>query len=371
MSTHYEDRCGVEACPDPNSEAWHRCFCCGRQPIEHHHVLRRSTHPDKKLDPYNLVALCPRHHQLVTEHKWSDLIYAHPNGEMHYNVKDENGQDKCDRAIGSWRDSDADRETTQGMRGESSQAGTEAQHGTDGALPQEVGDHDGQLHEVVGPTTTERFCEREPDLDGEGVGDTGLGEPRDYGRGCPPEIDRKATSQIVHTDEKWPVPQNPTLPTVEEHSTYLSLPEDATYGPTSLTLREGLSYERWQEIGETLQNMAGALPFWVGDWLNYGERTYGETYAQAVEATGMKTQTLLNYASVASRVQLPARVDSLSWSHHREVAALEPPEQVALLERAVAENLSTRELRLLVKTGCVGIDACQHQWRCDLCGITR
>jgi len=95
-------RCQVEACPEANSEAWHRCFVCQRQPIEHHHVLRRSTHPDKKLDPYNLVALCPRHHQLVTEHKWSDLIYAHPNGEMHYNVKDENGLDKCDRAIGVW-----------------------------------------------------------------------------------------------------------------------------------------------------------------------------------------------------------------------------------------------------------------------------
>jgi len=101
-ATHYEDRCQVEACPEANSEAWHRCFCCGREPIEHHHVLRRSTHPDKKLDSSNIVALCPRHHQLISEHKWSDLIYAHPNGEMHYNVKDENGLDKCDRAIGVW-----------------------------------------------------------------------------------------------------------------------------------------------------------------------------------------------------------------------------------------------------------------------------
>jgi len=102
-ATHYEDRCQVEACPEPNSEAWHRCSCCGREPIEHHHVLRRSTHPDKVLDPNNIIPLCPHHHRLVSEHKWSDLIYAHPNGEMHYNVKDESGQDKCDRAIGTWQ----------------------------------------------------------------------------------------------------------------------------------------------------------------------------------------------------------------------------------------------------------------------------
>jgi len=96
--------CSVQGCPQNTSAEWHRCFCCGREPIEHHHVLRRSTHPDKVLDPNNMVALCPRHHQLVTEHRWSDLIYAHPNGEMHYNVKDENGEDKCDRAIGMWQE---------------------------------------------------------------------------------------------------------------------------------------------------------------------------------------------------------------------------------------------------------------------------
>jgi hypothetical protein len=253
------------------------------------------------LDSSNIVALCPHHHRLVSEHKWSDLIYAHPDGSVHYNVKDENGQDKCDRAIGTWS------------------AEARAYHLAD-------------------------------DLPSGDVGQPGIPETHEtFPIARSKSQARRLTAQTGHN---------------------ITYPEDASYGPTSLTLREGLSYERWQEIGATLQNMERSVAWWIGDWLNYGERTYGETYAQAVEATGMKTQTLLNYASVASRVDLPTRVDSLSWSHHREVAALEPPKQVALLARAEAEHLSTRELRQLVK-GTEPEEGCKHEWQCVKCGAAK
>jgi len=124
----------------------------------------------------------------------------------------------------------------------------------------------------------------------------------------------------------------------------LPTPEDATYGPTSLTLREGLSWERWVEIGNTLQQMEKSVNWWVGDWLQYGERTYGEKYTQAVEATGMKAQTLMNYAWVASKVNLCVRRDSLSWSHHKEVASLPEPKQAQWLDTAEAEHLGSDEL---------------------------
>ena len=55
---------------------------------------------------------------------------------------------------------------------------------------------------------------------------------------------------------------------------------------TGLKLDENLSFDEWQGIGAQLQLMHGSVGFWIGDWLNFGEVHYGETYAQAIEDTG-------------------------------------------------------------------------------------
>ena len=47
-----------------------------------------------------------------------------------------------------------------------------------------------------------------------------------------------------------------------------------------------LTFEEWTAIGNTLQQVGASLNWWIGDWLNYGERKWGEMYAQAVEVTG-------------------------------------------------------------------------------------
>jgi hypothetical protein len=47
----------------------------------------------------------------------------------------------------------------------------------------------------------------------------------------------------------------------------------------------GLPFERWQSIGETLKQMERSVMWWLGDWLRYGERSYGEIYTQSIEET--------------------------------------------------------------------------------------
>jgi hypothetical protein len=59
-----------------------------------------------------------------------------------------------------------------------------------------------------------------------------------------------------------------------------------------------------------LKGAEGAVQFWIGDYLNYGERKYGEEYAQAVD--GKRGNTWRTYARVSNRVQLSMRVDNLS-----------------------------------------------------------
>ena len=119
---------------------------------------------------------------------------------------------------------------------------------------------------------------------------------------------------------------------------------------TALDLQAGLSFEEWEQVGGVLGRIGRAHQWWVGDWLNYGERAYGEKYAQAMDATGLDYSAVANYAWVAKAVEPSTRVETLSWSHHREVAHLETVEQADWLSRAEAQGWSRNELREAVKS---------------------
>lgn len=113
-----------------------------------------------------------------------------------------------------------------------------------------------------------------------------------------------------------------------------------------MTLSEDLTFEEWSELGQQLQNMERSIMWWIGDWLRFGERKFGEEAAQAVqEKTGYGEDTVRVAVWVSERIDPVTRVTDLTWSHHREVAGLEPKEQVELLKIAKTEGLSTRDLK--------------------------
>ncbi len=132
----------------------------------------------------------------------------------------------------------------------------------------------------------------------------------------------------------------------------VSLPQNdgsCSFGKNGLQIRDGLSFEEWQDIGVTLDIMGRALQFAIGDWINYGEFSYGEKYAQAINLTNYQEHTLINLASVARRVPMSFRHEVLSYSHHVAVAYLEADDQIALLDEAEEFGLSVRQLRQRVK----------------------
>jgi hypothetical protein len=106
-----------------------------------------------------------------------------------------------------------------------------------------------------------------------------------------------------------------------------------------------LKFDEWQAIGHTLFSIERAVQFWIGDWIRFGEKSYGEKYSQAIEETGLDYQTLANYAYVASKVEPSRRRENVSFSHHAEVAALAPEKQEAWLETAEAQNWTRSDLR--------------------------
>jgi N6-adenosine-specific RNA methylase IME4 len=125
--------------------------------------------------------------------------------------------------------------------------------------------------------------------------------------------------------------------------TQLALPGLVT--AVGLTLPEGLSFETWDDIGRGLSRVERSILWWVGDWVRYGARSYGETYRTALEATDYTKQTLADAKWVAEAIETSRRREILSWSHHREVAPLEPDAQDYWLDQAQEHEWSSRELR--------------------------
>jgi hypothetical protein len=103
---------------------------------------------------------------------------------------------------------------------------------------------------------------------------------------------------------------------------------------TGLVPLRAPTWTEWEEVGEWLKKVDGALQWWIGDWLRIGEGEFGEKYAQAVDATGWEIKTVQQYQWVCERVAFERRIPGLSFFHHREVADLEPAEQTEWLEKA-------------------------------------
>jgi N6-adenosine-specific RNA methylase IME4 len=114
---------------------------------------------------------------------------------------------------------------------------------------------------------------------------------------------------------------------------------------TGAIFSDECSFEAWERIGRKLAYVQGAVMFWIGDFVNYGERKWGERYSQALDATDYEYQTLQNAAYVSRAVDISRRRENLPFSQHAEVASLEPDEQEAWLDTAEQEALSVRELR--------------------------
>lgn len=129
---------------------------------------------------------------------------------------------------------------------------------------------------------------------------------------------------------------------------------DLTFGsftltPTGLTTVGNPTFHEWEKCGDFIQKANKSVHFWIGDWLNFGEGEYGETYAQAMDETKYKLQTLSNDKWIASRVQPSRRRENLSFSHHAEIADLEPEEQEIMLDMAEKHEMPLATFRKAVR----------------------
>jgi hypothetical protein len=122
-----------------------------------------------------------------------------------------------------------------------------------------------------------------------------------------------------------------------------------TATPVGLIIKDGnVPYEEWETYGRGLARVGAAFYFCLGDWLNYGEKAYGEKYAQGMAETGLDYQTLKNAKWATKKVELSCRQD-LSFQHHIDVASLRPEDQSILLLSAKKNDISEKDFRSVVK----------------------
>ena len=114
-----------------------------------------------------------------------------------------------------------------------------------------------------------------------------------------------------------------------------------------------MEFKEWEELGRELVKLNKGISWLIGDWCNHGEGKYGESYTQAMDATGLDYNTLKNYKCIAAKFDTNRRRKSLTFSHHSIVAFMDLKEQNKWLDTAEKENWSVSQLRYAVGGGTI------------------
>ena len=122
--------------------------------------------------------------------------------------------------------------------------------------------------------------------------------------------------------------------------------------PTGIQFNEELTFDEWEALGQKITPIGKSIGFIIGDWINYGEKRWGDKYEEAIDRTGLEYGTLRNYAHVARKVDLSLRNDKLGYYVHATVAKLKSDEEKSFwLGMAEKNSLDVRRLRKSINFG--------------------
>lgn len=120
--------------------------------------------------------------------------------------------------------------------------------------------------------------------------------------------------------------------------------------------KKKLPFVEWNHIGIQLASMHNAAPWLIGDWYNYGDRTYGEmaasaeAIADAVSQSGQQLSpaTVQEYSYIARSFEITNRFVNLRFKYHVIVRAETPAKQKKYLVVAVQEKMTTGQFKSYV-----------------------
>jgi hypothetical protein len=119
--------------------------------------------------------------------------------------------------------------------------------------------------------------------------------------------------------------------------------------PVSLTLPKSLDYDAWRKMVRKVVLVHKQSTWVLADLLNFGEQKYNEMDVQAIELTEYQPEYLAIIKYVARAVDPSRRRQSLSFSHHRLIASLEPKDQDRFLREAERNAWNCEALRQAIR----------------------
>jgi hypothetical protein len=117
---------------------------------------------------------------------------------------------------------------------------------------------------------------------------------------------------------------------------------------TSLAVPETFTEDQCLAVVMQLQSMDKCIRWWLGDAIAAADKRHGAA-KKAAQLAGMTHGSARNCSSLSEKFEVSRRRDSLSWSHHQEVAAKPPAEQEKWLDYAEEQQLSRQALRDAIK----------------------
>ena len=126
--------------------------------------------------------------------------------------------------------------------------------------------------------------------------------------------------------------------------TLATLRDDGLWTGTALRVPVGTSGADAAEIGGVLGDLHDSMQWAIGDYILECEKLFGHAAYQVIESLRISEESRQQYVRVAAAITPERRREELTWSHHRAVYALPPPDADELLSRAVANRWSKREL---------------------------
>ena len=126
----------------------------------------------------------------------------------------------------------------------------------------------------------------------------------------------------------------------------IMIPPKCHITKTSLKIAKSISEDDFTKLGDVLWKMKGGIPWWIGDWCNFGEdEGKGLGHVRSLYSDG----TIKNAIWVCRRIEPSRRREKLKFGHHQVVAPLPPEEQDRWLGIAEWNRFTVKQLRNEIK----------------------
>ena len=142
-----------------------------------------------------------------------------------------------------------------------------------------------------------------------------------------------------------------TTPTVIGQADLIPTDSPFQFSTTGLIVSGQPTYDDWEAIWYYLKSRDVAMPWIIGDLLNFGEAAYGESIWQVTSEDDQrlvghfKPGTLRNYKYVANRWPRERRIYDMAWSAYQAAASRSPEEQDYIMSQAESNGQGRNAVR--------------------------